>query len=160
MKALAIGGLGIAVFTFLTGIELSPYFDTMENGALICVNACVTLSGALPAMYLLGKLLKKPLGLLGGQIGINETATLALLGTLVTNASTFGVMEKMDRRGVVLNSAFAVSAAFVFGGHLAFTMAFDAAYVPSMIVGKLISGISALLLAYFLYRPQGASKKA
>lgn len=48
--------------------------------------------------------------------------------------------------------AFAVSAAFVFGGHLAFTMAFDRAYILPMIVGKLISGICALALAQLLYK--------
>ena len=53
----------------------------------------------------------------------------------------------MDRRGIVLNSAFAISAAFTFAGHLAFTMAFDAEYVFPMIVGKLIAGVTALLLA-------------
>ena len=56
----------------------------------------------------------------------------------------------------MLNAAFAVSAAFTFGGHLAFTMAFDANYVLPMIVGKLISGVFALLLAFILYRDKSA----
>jgi ethanolamine transporter len=62
------------------------------------------------------------------------------------------MMEKMDKRGTVLNSAFTVSAAFVLGSHLAFTMAFDESYVFPMIVGKLISGIFAVLLAFIMYR--------
>lgn len=45
-----------------------------------------------------------------------------------------------------------VSAAFVFGSHLAFTMAFDRGYVMPMIVGKLISGLCAVLLALLLYK--------
>ena len=61
-------------------------------------------------------------------------------------------MDKLDKQGVVLNSAFAVSAAFVFGSHLAFTMAFDESYVLPMIVGKLISGICALVLASLIYK--------
>ena len=152
MKGLAIVGLVFSIFTFLTKIEISPYFDTFENAAFICANACVTLSGALPLMYMLTKLLDKPLNKLGSKIGINGVSALALMGTLVTNASTFGVMEKMDRKGVVLNSAFAVSAAFVFGSHLAFTMAFDTNYVLPMIVGKLISGVCAVVLACIIYK--------
>ena len=154
MKILAIVGLVLAVFTFLTKIEISPYFDTFENGAFICANACVTLSGALPLMFLVSKILDKPLNKLGSKIGINGISALAFLGSLVTNASTFGVMEKMDRKGVVLNAAFAVSASFVFGSHLAFTMVFDSAYVAPMVVGKLISGICAVVLAMVLYRPE------
>lgn len=152
MKALAIVGLVLSVFTFLTKIEITPYFDSFENGALICANACITLSGALPFMFIISKLLDKPLNMLGSKIGINSTSALALLGTIVTNASTFGVMNKMDKKGIVLNSAFAVSAAFSLGGHLAFTMAFDGSYVLPMIVGKLISGIFAVALAFLMYK--------
>lgn len=155
MKILAIIGLVLSVFTFLTKIEVSPWLDTFENGAFICANACVTLSGALPLMFIVSKLLDKPLNKLGSKIGINGISALAFLGSLVTNASTFGVMEKMDRKGVVLNAALAVSASFVFGSHLAFTMAFDSTYVTPMIVGKLVSGICAVVLAMVLYHPTG-----
>lgn len=152
MKALALMGFGCAIFTFLTKLEISPHFDTLENGAFICVNACVTLSGALPLMHIVAKLLHKPLNALSSKIGINDVSALAFLGNLVTNASTFGVMEEMDKKGTVLNAAFAVSAAFVFGGHLAFTMAFDNRYVAPMVVGKLISGVCAVILALLIYK--------
>ncbi|MBQ5749077.1 MAG: ethanolamine utilization protein EutH [Oscillospiraceae bacterium] len=152
MKTLALIGLGCAIFTFLTKVVISPHFDTLENAAFICVNACVTLSGALPLMHIVAKLLHKPLNALGSKIGINGVSALAFLGNLVTNASTFGVMDKMDKKGTVLNAAFAVSAAFVFGSHLAFTMAFDGGYVAPMIVGKLVSGVCAVVLALLLYK--------
>lgn len=152
MKVLAVLGLVISIFTFLTKLELSPYFDTLENAAFICVNASVTLSGALPLMFIVSKLLHKPLNKLGSKIGINGISTISLLGTLVTNASTFGVMDKMNKKGVVINSAFAVSAAFVFGSHLAFTMAFNETYILPMIVGKLVSGISSVILVLLIYK--------
>ena len=152
MKGLGIAGLVCAMFTFLTKIEISPHLDTFENGAFICANACVTLSGALPFMFIVAKLLNKPLNKMGAKMGINAVSALALLGNMVTNASVFGIMDKMDKKGTVLNSAFAVSAAFTFGGHLAFTMAFDSSYVLPMIVGKVVSGICALVLALLIYR--------
>lgn len=152
MKTLAIIGLVCSIFTFLTKIEISQHFDTFENAAFICANACVTLSGALPLMFIVSKALNKPLNKLGSTIGINGISALAFLGCLVTNASTFGVMDRMDKKGVVLNSAFAVSASFVFGSHLAFTMAFDTDYILPMIVGKLISGICAVLVASIIYK--------
>lgn len=160
IKAVAVMGLCCAIFTFLTKIEINQNFDTLENGAFICANACITLSGALPFMYAVSKILKKPLGLLSKKIGINEVSALAFLGTIVTNASTFGVMDKMDKKGTVLNSAFAVSASFTFGGHLALTLAYDASYVPAMIVGKLISGVLALLLALLIYKDTPDLKKS
>ena len=154
VKLLATLGLGCAIFTFLTKIEIFSAFDTFENAALVCANACVTLSGALPFMFIVSKLINKPLNKLGSKMGINATSTLALLGNLVTNASVFGIMDKMDKKGTVLNAAFAVSAAFVFGSHLAFTMAYDNRYVAPLVVGKLVAGICALILALVLYKKE------
>lgn len=159
MKTLAIIGLVSAIFTFLTKKEISTHFDSLENAAFICVNACVTLSGALPVMFLVSKLLDKPLNKLGSKIGINGVSALSFLASAVTNASSLGVMDKMDKKGVVLNSAFAVSASFAFGSHLTFTMVFDSSYVIPMIVGKLISGIFAVLLALLLYKEDTEENK-
>ena len=156
MKTIALIGLVCSMYTFLSKQTVSPHFDTFENAAFICVNACVTISGALPFMAVAAKVLNKPLSALGRKLGINAVSALAFLGNLVTNASTFGMMDKMDKKGTVLNSAFAVSAAFTFGGHLAFTTAFDASYVPAMIVGKLVSGVCAIALAAILYRGKAA----
>ena len=140
------------LFTFLTKVTLSPHFDSFENAALVCANACVTLSGALPFMLLVSKVLAKPLHWLGSKLGINGVSALAFLGSTVTNASTFGIMDRMDRKGVVLNAAFAVSASFTFGSHLAFTMAFDGSYILPMIAAKLLSGLCALLLALLIWK--------
>jgi len=106
----------------------------------------------LPLMYLITKLLNKPLEKLSPRIGMNSTSVVSLLTTLVSSTPVFGVMDKMNRKGVVLNSAFAVSAAFVFGAHLAFTVAFDSTYLTPMIVGKLISGICGITLAAILFK--------
>ena len=154
MKVLAMAGLACAIFTFLTKKEIFPAFDTFENAVLVCANACVTISGALPFMYLVAKLINKPLNKLGAKLGINAISALSLLGNLVTNASVFGIMEKMDKKGTVLNAAFAVSAAFVFGSHLAFTMAYDNSYVVPVIVGKLVAGVCAVILALLLYKEE------
>jgi ethanolamine transporter len=70
----------------------------------------------------------------------------------VSVTTIFGSMEKMNRKGVVLNAAFSVSASFVFGSHLAFTMAFDSSYLAPMMVGKLLSGVCAVVVAMLLYK--------
>lgn len=83
---------------------------------------------------------------------INEQAVLGLISCLASNVTSFGMMDKMDKKGVVLNSAFAVSGAFVLGGHLAFTMAFDEAYVFPVVLGKIISGVLAIIVANIIFR--------
>ena len=59
-----------------------------------------------------------------------------------------------DRRGKVVNVAFAVSAAFVFGDHMGFTAGFAPEMLPAMILGKLAGGITAIAVSLFLTRKQ------
>lgn len=159
IRWVAMLGLACAIFTFLTKIEICRYFDSFENAAYICANACVTLSGALPLMFVISKLLNNALSKVGDKMGINSFSLFSFLSTLVTNATTFSSMEKMNKKGVVLNSAFAVSAAFTFGGHLALTMAFNAEYTLPMIIGKIVSGISAIIMAMLVYKEDSATNE-
>ena len=62
----------------------------------------------------------------------------------------FQMMGEMDRRGKVVNVAFAVSAAFVFGDHLGFTAGFDSTMIFPMIVGKLVGGVTAVAVAMLI----------
>ena len=60
------------------------------------------------------------------------------------------MVKDMDQRGKVVNIAFAVSAAFVFGDHLGFTAGFAPQMLPAMIAGKLAGGGAAILVALLL----------
>lgn len=151
ITALITIGLSLGVIRFLTGIEIIKGLATIEEGASICVNAAVVLSGSFPFMYALSKILAKPLRVVGKKIGVNEFSVVGIVSCLASSATSFGMMDKMDSKGVVLNSAFAVSGAFIVGSHLAFTMAFDTAYVIPVIMGKLVSGICSLILANIIF---------
>ena len=89
---------------------------------------------------------------IGERAGVGDTAIVGFVSTLASSMTTFEMMKDMDDKGAMLNAAFAVSAAFVLADHLAFTMAFRSEYVPAMILGKLISGACALVVAAVLYR--------
>ena len=152
MRAAGILGLIFSIFTFLTKIEINPHFSPLRDSAMICVNGCITLSGMMPMMYVMKKLLDKPVQRLSKKMGINSLSAVSFLANLVSATTILGTMDQMNKKGVALNAAFAVSAAFVFGAHLAFTMAVDGSYLLPMIVGKLISGVCAVALAMMLYR--------
>lgn len=151
LKVLITAGLLLGIVAFLSGKQLIPGLGTFEEGAEVCLTIAVVLSGAFPLMNVLSRIFAKPLNRVGHRIGINEASVVGTLSSLASSAITFGMMDKMDRKGVVMNSAFAVSAAFTVGSHLAFTMAFDERYVLPVIVGKLTAGVLALLLAHVVY---------
>lgn len=158
IKALITVGLVLGMVNFISGKELIKGLADIEGASLICMNAAVFLAGAFPFMFIVSRLISKPISALGKKANINSVSAFGLVSTLVSNAPTYDKMKDMDKKGIVLNSAFAVSGAFVFGGHLAFTIAFDSALVLPVIVGKLVAGITALVLAIFISKKITAEK--
>lgn len=154
-------GLAFGIIRFLMGYEVVKGLEKIEEGGRVCLNAAIVLSGSFPFMYVVSKLLSKPLKVIGGKIGINEISVACFVSTLVSNAPAFGMMDKMDNKGVVMNSAFAVTGAFVVGSHLAYTMAFSGGenYIIPVIVGKMVSGVLALILSGVMYNKMNKQER-
>ena len=90
----------------------------------------------------------------GKKLGINDAAAAGLIASLANSIAAFGMVKDMNQRGKVVNIAFAVSAAFVFGDHLGYTAGFAPQMLGAMIVGKLVGGISAIFVALWLTRKE------
>lgn len=150
--ALITVGLAAAIVQALTGFTIIPGMAPIEEGFLTVGAIAIVLAGAFPLVFVVTKLLRKPLLKLGKLLGINDTAAGGLIASLANSIATFGMVEKMDYRGKVVNIAFAVSAAFVFGDHLGFTAGFAPEMLPAMIVSKLAGGITAVAVALLLTR--------
>ena len=148
--ALITLGLAAAIVEALTGFALIPGMAPVEEGFLTVGAIAIVLAGAFPLVFIITKLLKKPLVKLGSLLGINGTAAAGLVASLANSIATFGMVKEMDYRGKVVNIAFAVSAAFVFGDHLGFAAGFAPEILPAMILGKLAGGISAVAVALLL----------
>jgi len=145
-------GLAAGIVESLTGFALIPGMAPLEEGFLTVGAIAIVLAGAFPLVAVVTRLLQKPLGKLGGVMGINGVAAGGLVATLANSIATFGMVKDMDERGKVVNIAFAVSAAFVFGDHLGFTAGFAPDMLLPMILGKLAGGISAIFVALLLTR--------
>jgi len=143
-------GLAAAIIEKLTPLTLIPGMDPIEEGIAIVGDIAVVLAGAFPLVYVITKLFQKPLLALGKVLGMNDVSAAGLVATLANNIPMFQMFHDMDRRGKVINVAFAVSAAFVFGDHLGFTAGFDAGMIFPMIVGKLVGGVGGILAAMLI----------
>ena len=149
----------IAVFEYQTGIQF-PLFNLMvddgaggvplEDGLLVCGQIAVVLIGAFPMVEWITRTFGKALGALGGMLGMNEQASAGMVANLANNIAMFNILGEMNPKGKLLNVAFAVSAAFVFGDHLGFTAGANKEMIFPVIVGKLVAGITAIILANIL----------
>lgn len=150
----------VAVFEYQTGI-LFPLMDIMvlpdadgviplESGLLVCGQIAIVLIGAFPMVKWITNTFGKQLSKVGEMLGMNEEGSAGLIANLANNIAMFNIMGEMNPKGKLLNVAFAVSAAFVFGDHLGFTAGVNHEMIFPVIVGKLVAGITALILANML----------
>ena len=152
--ALITIGLVAAIAQTLTGFVIIPGLAPISDGFETVGAIAIVLAGAFPLVYTITKLLKKPLLKLGKLLGINDTAAAGLVASLANSIATFDMMKTMDQRGKVVNIAFAVSAAFVFGDHMGYTAGFAPEMLPAVILGKLAGGITAVAVALLLTRKE------
>jgi len=143
-------GLAAAIVEELTGFSIIPGMAPISEGFATVGTIAIILAGAFPLVFVLTKLLRKPLMAVGRLLGINDAAAAGLIASLANSIATFGLVKDMNERGKVVNIAFAVSAAFVFGDHLGFTAGFAPEMIGPMILGKLAGGISAVVVAMWL----------
>ena len=151
----------IAVFQQITGI-MFPLFYVMStpdavtgttplnDGLLVCGQIGIVLIGAFPMVEWITRTFGGALSKVGGLLGMNDKASAGMVANLANNIAMFNIMGEMDPKGKLLNVAFAVSAAFVFGDHLGFTAGVDQSMVTPVIVGKLVAGITAVIVANLL----------
>ena len=143
-------GLAAAIVEALTGIVIIPGLAPLSEGYLTVGGIAIVLAGAFPLVHVITRVFRKPLLKLGSLLGMNDKAAAGMVATLANNIPMFGMLHEMDERGKVINVAFAVSAAFVFGDHLGFTAGFDETMIFPMIVGKLVGGVTAVAVAMLL----------
>ena len=143
-------GLAAAIVEALTGFVIIPGMAPISEGFETVGTIAIVLAGAFPLVFVITKLLRKPLMAAGRWLGINDAAAAGLIASLANSIATFGMVKDMNRRGKVVNIAFAVSAAFVFGDHLGFTAGFAPEMIGPMIVGKLVGGVSAIAVGMWL----------
>ena len=158
IKAVITVGLVVGIIEYLTGKALIPYMDNLNSAMDIIINIMCIMAGALPMFFLLKKVLNPLLKKLGNKLSVNETSAFGLFASIGTCVPTYEMMNRMDRKGVVLNAAFSVSASFAVVDHLAFTVSFNEEYIAPMLAAKLISGVCAVVFANALYNRR--NKKA
>ncbi|MBN6205532.1 ethanolamine utilization protein EutH [Ralstonia pickettii] len=151
----AIVGLVAIVIETLTGFVVIPNLAPIEEGIQIVGTIAIFIAGAFPMVLFISRVLKRPLEKLGSYLGINDTATAGLIVSLAHIIPMLALIKEMNPRGKVINVAFGVSAAFVFGSHLGFVAGISPEMVFPMIVSKLLGGVTAVLLALFFLRKVG-----
>lgn len=149
-------GLACAIIESLTGIALIPGMAPISDGFQLVGSLAIVLAGAYPLLNVVTRVFGRQLKAVGARAGINEYSVAGAIACLANAIPMFGMMKRMDERGKVVNSAFAVSGAFVLGDHLAYTASVSQEMMLPVILAKLVSGVLSVLLALYLTRERKA----
>lgn len=143
-------GLVLGALQLLVGITVIQGITPISEGIEVVGGIALTLAGAFCLVFVITKVFNKPLMKLGELLGMNDVAAAGMVATLANSIPMFQMMKDMDPKGKIINVAFAVSAAFVLGDHLGFTAGVAKEMIFPMIVGKLVGGITAVMVAIFM----------
>ncbi|WP_246596091.1 ethanolamine utilization protein EutH [Bacillus alkalicola] len=144
-------GLVLAIVEALTGSVIVPGLLPLSEGVQIVGIIAITLAGAFPLVHFLKTALKPVLIPLKKKVNTSEMTFIGLVSSLAHSIPMFKYLHQMDDKGKLMNVAFAVSGAFVLGGHLGFTASVEADYIFPMMIGKIIAGSLSVLIAYIYY---------
>lgn len=150
--AITTVGLAAAIVEATTGFVLIPGMAPASEAITVVGDIALVLAGAFPLVHVITKVFQRPLMALGKVLKMNDKAAGGLIASLANSIAMFGMVKDMDHRGKIINIAFAVSAAFVFGDHLGFTAGFDPTMLVPVIIGKLTGGVAAIAVAMLLTR--------
>jgi ethanolamine transporter len=121
-------------------------FRALEVAGAIGIMLC----GAFPMLYLIKRYLAKPLAAFGKVVGLSSDAMAGLLAITANVLALLGNLKDLKARDKVFCVAFAVCAQSLFGDHLSFTANFQPSLIVAVMLGKLVSGICAIIFVRYL----------
>lgn len=142
-------GAAAAMIEALTGFVVIKGMNPASEAIQTVGAITMMLAGALPMVHFIKRVFGKSLEQVGALMGINPTAAMGLLLTMTNNVPMFMQVKEMDMRGKIINIAFAVSASFMIAGNLGFVAKVNQEMILPVIIGKLVGGLSAMLVASY-----------
>lgn len=146
MEILGLLGIGLGGFQYLIGKELIPSFTPLMDSMKTVCQMGITLIGMLPAIEILLRLLKKFLEALGRRIGIDGVSTSGLLISMVTTVPVYPLMDRMPRRGLIINSVWTVFCSSILGSQMGLILGIDSELLLPFYISRLAAAFTALFV--------------
>ena len=143
-------GLLLSILDFMFGIQLVKGMLPFEEAIIVVGKIAIILAGAYPLIYFTSVKLQKTFKKISLKYDLDEYSILGLVSSTVNSVPMMGVYDKMNWKGKIMNAAFSVSGAFVFGGQFGYVSTVAPGSANAFIAGKLVAGISALILSVIL----------
>jgi len=127
-------------------------YSLVSDAIVMILKMAIIVSGSMVLTDFVLKYMHKTIERLSQRLHINEKSMVGLLLSLASSLAILPLLPQMDKKGKLLNAAFGVSGAYVFGGQLAFISGVvDGFAVGVYVIGKLICGILSVMVMSMIY---------
>ena len=123
----------------------STGMTALNAGLLTVGQIAIILAGAFPMVEFLKKRMQNRRMRIAEKAGLDKESVAGMLASTANSIATFTAFGNMNAKGKLVNAAFAVSAAFIFGDHLGYTAAVSEKMILPLLTTKAVGGILALL---------------
>ena len=158
MTAVLTIALAAAMVVKVLGLKIDN-FGSFDDAMLIIGSIVIFLSGAFTILAILEKHCGRLFDRIGAAMGMDKTSVLGLLTSTVNAIPMFSMTKDMNDRGVTVNMAYLIPAAFIAGDHLAFQLSVDVSAVLPFIIGKVAGGAAAIAIAMVMTRDRKNANK-
>lgn len=150
VRATALFGLSAAFFQESAGVILLDGLTPLNEILPVICRIGLFLGGILPFFHMAQRILAIPLAKCARLLGIGPDSMSCLILALGNSIPVLMNLDELEPEGVTMNAAFAAVAAFAVGDHLAFAMQFAPEISIPLMAGKVLSGITVLVLCRLL----------
>lgn len=147
IQKLAVFGLMIGAIQYMTGQEILPGLIPLAEAMEVVCSIAIVMLGSMPLAELVQRLLNVPFGWIGRHTGLNSTSTTGLLIGMVSVVPALAMVPRMDKRGKVVNGAFAVCGASALAAHLGFALSAEPDMAAALLAAKLFGGFLGAAIA-------------
>ena len=154
VRGLTLFGFCISVLQETSGIVLLEGLTPLAGIYPVICSIGAFLAGILPFFAFVQRLLTAPLTKLAARLQLEPILSADPAVDQVSahisggrgGGGGFISLKPLEERGITLNTAYAVVAAYSVGDFLAFTLQFSPAHALPMMAGRLLSGLLAVVL--------------
>lgn len=124
----------------------------VQESVLMVLKIVIIVSGSMVLSELILKYCSKYIDIIAKKLSVNKESIVGFVLNCASSLAMLPLYSKMNKKGKLMNAAFSVSGAYVFGGQLGFIASVSNESVTVYVLTKLLCGILAVLLINIIYK--------
>ena len=136
---------------YIPSLQYAP-LSLVQESTLMVLKMIVIICGSMVLSEIIFKYGSKYIQYIADKLSVNKESVIGFILNCASSLAMLPLYSKMNKKGKLMNAAFSVSGAYVFGGQLGFIAGVSNDSVTVYVFIKLLCGILAVLLINIIYK--------